>query len=263
MEKSLVPGLERGLKVIELLEKEKNGLSFGELLDRTGIPRPSLARILNILETYNFIRNSTDGKYRLGYRLLSLGYTVYSQLDLVSEARPFLMKLVELTGETAELTILDRGEILYIDKIDSPEPIRLVARIGSRYKTLHCTAVGKVYLAYMGEKFLNDYLSNVGLSPFTEKTITNPELLKKHLEEIRLKGYAFDDEEVRIGIRRVASPIFSSFEGLIGVLGIAGPTFRITLDRIEGLGEIVKDIGVRLSEKLGYRMKNLTEEENL
>lgn len=253
MEKSLVPGLERGLKIIELLEREKEGLSFGELLDRTGIPRPSLARILNVLETYDFIRNSVDGRYRLGYKLLSLGYTVYSQLDLVGEAKPFLMKLVELTGETAELTVLDRGEILYIDKIDSPEAIRLVARIGSRYKTLHCTAIGKVYLAYMGEDFLENYLSSVGLPSFTEKTITNPEILRKQLEEIRSRGYAFDDEEVRIGVRRVASPIFGSFKGLVGVLGIAGPIFRITLDRIEELGGIVKDIGMRLSERFGYR----------
>lgn len=254
MDKSLVPGLERGLRIIELLEKEKEGLSFGELLDRTGIPRPSLARILNILEAYDFIRNSNNGKYRLGYRLLSLGYKVYSQLDLVSEARPFLLNLVELTGETAELTILDRGEILYIDKIDSPEPIRLVARIGSRYKTLHCTAIGKVYLAYMGENFLNDYLSKVGLPSFTEKTITNPEILREQLEEIRLKGYAFDDQEVRIGVRRIASPIFGSFDGLVGVLGIAGPTFRITLDRIGELGSIVKDIGLKLSGRFGYRV---------
>lgn len=253
MERSLVPGLERGLKIIVLLEKEKDGLSFGELLDKTGIPRPSLARILNILEAYNFIRNSSDGRYRLGYRLLSLGYTVYSQLDLVGEAKPFLTELVELTGETAELTILDRGEILYIDKVDSPEPIRLVARTGSRYKTLHCTAIGKVYLAYMGEDFLKSYLSNIGLPSFTEKTITDPKVLKAQLEEIRIKGYAFDDEEVRIGVRRIASPIFGSFERLVGVLGIAGPTFRITLDRIEKLGEIVKDIGMRLSERFGYK----------
>lgn len=252
MKKSLVPGLERGLRIIELLEKERDGLSFGELLDKTGIPRPSLARILNILEAYDFIRNSSEGRYRLGYRLLSLGYTVYSQLDLVSEAKPFLVKLVELTGETAELTVFDRGEILYIDKIDSPEPIRLVARIGSRYKTLHCTAIGKVYLAYMGDDFLESYLSNVGLPSFTEKTITNEEVLRRELEEIRSKGYAFDDEEVRLGVRRIASPVFGSFKGLVAVIGIAGPTFRITLDRKEKFGEIVKEVAMGLSVKLGY-----------
>ncbi|MGC8972309.1 MAG: IclR family transcriptional regulator [bacterium] len=240
------------MRIIELLEKERDGLSFGELLDKTGIPRPSLARILNILEAYDFIRNSSEGRYRLGYRLLSLGYTVYSQLDLVSEAKPFLVKLVELTGETAELTVFDRGEILYIDKVESPEPIRLVARIGSRYKTLHCTAIGKVYLAYMGDDFLESYLSNVGLPSFTEKTITNEEVLRRELEEIRSKGYAFDDEEVRLGVRRIASPVFGSFKGLVAVIGIAGPTFRITLDRKEKFGEIVKEVAMGLSVKLGY-----------
>lgn len=253
MEGSLVPSLERGLKILELLEKEKEGLTFGELLEKTEIPKPSLARILNLLESYNFVRNSSDGKYRLGFRLLSLGYSVYTNLDLVREAKPFLKELVDTTGETVELAILDREEILYIDKIESPEPIRLVARIGSRYKTLHCTAVGKVFLAYMGEDFLKNYLVRVGLSPFTEKTITDVKVLKAQLDEVRLKGYAFDDEEVRLGVRRIASPVFGSFKGLVAVVGIAGPTFRITLERKEELGEVVKRVAMRLSERFGYR----------
>ncbi|HON72542.1 MAG TPA: IclR family transcriptional regulator [bacterium] len=253
MKKSLVPGLERGIKILELLEKEKEGLTFGDLLEKTGIPKPSLARILNLLESHNFIRNSSDGRYRLGFRLLSLGYSVYTNLDLIREARPFLTELVDLTGETVELAILDGGEILYIDKIESPEPIRLVARIGSRYKTLHCTAVGKVFLAYMGEDFFKDYLARVGLPSFTEKTITDVEVLKAQLDEIRSRGYAFDDEEVRSGVRRIASPVFGSFKGLVAVIGIAGPTFRITVERKEELGEIVKRVAMGLSERFGYK----------
>lgn len=256
MEKNLVPGLERGIKILELLERAKEGLTFGELLEKTGIPKPSLARILNLLESHNFIRNSTDGRYRLGYKLLSLGYSVYANLDLVKEAKPFLTKLVDLTKETAELAILDREEILYLDKIESPEPIRLVARIGSRYKTLHCTAVGKVFLAYMGKDFLKDYLSRVGLPPFTEKTITDENTLIEELNLVRIKGYAFDDEEVRLGVRRIASPVFGSFKGLLAVIGIAGPTFRITIDKKEELGEVVRGVAMSLSERLGYKKNN-------
>lgn len=253
MEKSLVPGLERGIKILELLERTKDGLTFGELLEKTGIPKPSLARILNLLESYNFIRNSTDGRYRLGFKLLSLGYSVYTNLDLVREAKPFLTRLVDLTGETAELAILDREEILYIDKVESPEPIRLVARIGSRYKTLHCTAVGKIFLAYMGKDFLKDYLSRVGPPPFTEKTITDENTLIEELNLVRMKGYAFDDEEVRLGVRRIAAPVFDSLKGLVAVIGIAGPTFRITIEKKEELGEVVRGVAISLSEKLGYK----------
>jgi len=252
VKRSLVPALERGLGIIELLEEEKDGLTFSELQIKSGIPKPSLARILNILEDYDYVRTFSDGKYKLGFKLLSLGYSVYSQLDLVSEAKPFLLKLVELTRETAELAVLDRGEILYLDKIDSPEPMRLVARIGSRYKTLHCTAVGKVFLAYMGEEFLKEYISKVGLIKFTENTIVDEDILRKELDEVRTQEYAFDDEEVRIGVRRIASPVFGSFKGLVAVIGIAGPTFRITLDKKEELGEIVKEVAMGLSVKLGY-----------
>jgi len=85
------------------------------------------------------------------------------------------------------------------------------------------------------------------------KTITDAEVLKAQLYEIRSRGYAFDDEEVRLGVRRIASPVFGSFKGLVAVIGIAGPTFRITVERKEELGEMVKRVAMGLSERFGYK----------
>jgi len=163
-----------------------------------------------------------------------------------------MQKLMEESEETVELAILDDKEIVYIDKLESYESIRLVARIGSRYSTLHPTAVGKVFLAYMPEEDFESIIRERGLKRFTENTITDAEKLKEELKEIRAKGYGFDDQEVKLGVRRIAAPIFDHSEKIAGVIGIAGPTFRMRRERKEELGRMVKQAAEEISNELGW-----------
>ncbi|HIE44179.1 MAG TPA: IclR family transcriptional regulator, partial [Candidatus Omnitrophica bacterium] len=219
----LIPALDRGLNILELLASEKRELGFNEILDKTGIPKPSLSRILRTLVARGYLKQSRlNKKYWLGSKLLVVGSIILDHLELREIARPYLKKLVEETGETAELGILDEGKLLYIDKMESTESIRLFARIGSRYSNLHASATGKVFLAYFSNEELESFLKNNGLPKITEETITNPSSLRKELSEIRREGYAFDDQEVRLGVRRIATPIFDHREKLAGVIGIAG-----------------------------------------
>ncbi|TKJ45222.1 hypothetical protein CEE35_04860 [Candidatus Aerophobetes bacterium Ae_b3b] len=170
-----------------------------------------------------------------------------------------MQKLMEKSKETVELAILDDKEIVYIDKHESYESIRLVAHIGSRYSTLHPTAVGKVFLAYMSEEDFEYIIRERGLKQFTQNTITDAEKLKEELKEIRANGYAFDDQEVRLGVRRIAAPIFDHSKKIAGVIGIAGPTFRMRRGRKEELGRIVKQAAGEISNELGWdRSKNKT-----
>jgi len=159
-----------------------------------------------------------------------------------------MQRLMEKSKETVELAILDDKEIVYIDKHESYESMRLVAHIGSRYSTLYPTAVGKVFLAYMSEKDFEYILRERGLKKFTENTITDAEKLK----EIRAKGYAFDDQEVRLGVRHIAAPIFDHSKKLAGVIGIAGPTFRMRRGRKGELGRMVKQAAEEISNELGW-----------
>jgi len=170
-----------------------------------------------------------------------------------------MQRLMEKSKETVELAILDDKEIVYIDKLESYESIRLVAHIGSRYSTLHPTAVGKVFLAYMSEEDFEYIIRERGLKKFTENTITDAEKLKEELKEIRANGYAFDDQEVRLGVRRIAAPIFDHSNTLVGSISIAGPTFRMRRGRKEELGRIVKEAAGEISNELGWeREKNET-----
>ncbi|HOM26180.1 MAG TPA: IclR family transcriptional regulator, partial [bacterium] len=165
---------------------------------------------------------------------------------------PYLKKICEKAKETVELIIPDKGEILYIDKIESPQSIKLVAQIGSRYKTLHASAPGKVLLAYNNYVF-EKFLKNRKLEKITEKTITNKMKLKKEIEKVRENGWAYDIGEARIDVTRISAPIFDYDGNLIGIIGIAGPSYRIDKKKIDEFGNYLKKVCDEISEKLGYK----------
>ncbi len=243
------------------MSNSQGEISFSELGSSLEIPKPSLSRLLSNLQQKGYVsRNPVTRKYQLTLRLLTLGDRLLGRLDLREKARASIQKLMDKSKETVELAILDDKEIVYIDKHESYEPVRLVAHIGSRYSILHPTAIGKVFLASMSKKDFEYILRERGLNKFTENTITDAEKLKEELKEIRANGYAFDDQEVRLGVRRIAAPIFDHSEKIAGVIGIAAPTFRMRRERKEGLSRIVKQAAEEISNDLGWeRSKNKTQ----
>lgn len=254
----LIPAVDRVLRIIELLASEHRGLSFSELGSSLNIPKPSLSRLLFNLQQRGYVSHSSAArKYQLTLKLLTLGDRLLDRLDLRERARPSMQKLMEKTKETVELAILENKEIVYIDKFESYESIRLVTHIGSRYSTLHPTATGKIFLAHMSEEDFEYIMGERGLKKFTENTITDVEKLKEELKEVRANGYAFDDQEVRLGVRRIASPIFNHSSGLVGSVGIAGPVFRMKRGRKDELGRVVKQTAEEISKELGWeRLKD-------
>jgi IclR family KDG regulon transcriptional repressor len=250
----LIPAVDRTLDILELLANKQNELSFTELSSSLNIPKPSLSRLLSNLQQRGYVnRNPVTRKYQLTLKLLTLSDRLLDKLDLREKAKASIQKLMERSKETVELAILDDKEMVYIDKLESYESIRLVARIGSRYSTLHPTAVGKVFLAYMPEEDSECIIREKGLKKFTENTITDVERLREELKEIQTKGYAFDDQEVRLGIRRIAAPIFNHSKKMAGVIGIAGPTFRMRRGRREELAKMVTQAAKEISNELGWR----------
>jgi len=225
----LIPAVDRVLNIIELLASEQRELSFTELSSSLNIPKPSLSRLLSNLQQRGYVsHNPVTRKYQLTLKLLTLGDRLLDRLDLREKARASMQKLMEESEETVELAILDDKEIVYIDKHESYESVRLVAHIGSRYSTLHPTAVGKVFLAYMSEEDFEYIIRERGLKKFTENTITNVEKLKEE------------------------APMFDHSKKIAGVIGIAGPTFRMRRARKEELGRMVKRAAGEVSNKLGW-----------
>ncbi len=194
----------------------------------------------------------------MGLKFVELGQTLLSQLDLRKEAEPFLRDLAERTKETIHLVILDRNEIVYIDKVETdrnPSGLKMASRIGLR-NPAHSSAVGKMILANFSEEELQSFLREETLMRRTKNTITDPILLREHLKSVRKQGYAVDDEENEKGIRCVAAPIYNEIGKTVAAISITVPAFRVTKKTIqETLKKEVMATASKISERLGFRKR--------
>ena len=255
--KNTVQSLERAALILEVLSRFSQGLSLGELSEKVNLSKGTVHRLLSSLSYLDFIRQDPLTKqYLLGFKLVELGNSLLSQIDFRIEARPFLIELAESTGETVHMVILDENDVLYIDKVEASghtSGLRMASMLGSRIPA-HCSAVGKVLLAFLpGQK----YEEIVGAGPLPQKTantINDPVKLKAHLKQVRQNGYALDKEENEIGIRCVAAPIRDQVGEVIAAISISAPAIRIqTRTLVTSLKDQVIETALKISRKLGYR----------
>ena len=241
-----IQSLARGLKILNLLADAGHGLSVTELAETLGVDKASASRLVSTLAQYGYVeRDPATRRFHLGPQVVGLSRSVLARLPLREAARPFLRQLMERTGECAHLAVPAQGKALYVDQVESPATLRVNAAVGTM-NPLHCTALGKALLAFGGLPL------PAVLEAFTPRTITDPETLGRHLEEVRRLGYAVDDEEFDPGVRCIAAPVFD-FEGrLAGSMGISGPSTRITPERLPALAAVVVEIGRALSERMAF-----------
>lgn len=241
-----IQSLARGLKILNLLEQARGGMGTTEVAKEMTIDKSSASRLLHTLANYDFVaQDESTARYQLGPRLLTLGQRVLDRISLRDRARPYLHKLVDATGECAHLAILAQRQALYIDQAESSAALRVESEIGT-LSPLHCTALGKAMLAF-GDGALPD-----SLLPFTQRTITDQAVLQAQLLQIRQRGYAIDDEEYNYGVRCVAAAVHDHRGVLLGAIGISGPAGRVTLERIDDFGALVRQVAADLSARLGY-----------
>jgi IclR family KDG regulon transcriptional repressor len=248
----------KALDVIDCLAQHSRPMSAQEIARECAMSRPTAYRLLTTLMSRGFVRSDGNYNYQLGTRLISLGRIVLDGIDLPELARSHLHELCRVSNETANLSILDGTELLYIGKEESPQSshtpvfVGLRSNVGTRL-TLHSSAMGKAILAHLSAAELQTLLSHTApLKPYTRNTITSLETLTHELERIRQHGYAIDDREVDDGTRCVAAPVFDSTGHVIAAMSIAGPAYRLTLDHLHQLSKEVIRVTQALSHQLGY-----------
>lgn len=243
------------LEVLEVLASAKGGLGVTEISRTLNLSKSTVHRILMALVDKQYVlKDEAIRRYRLGFKLLLLSSQLLDSLELRQIARPDLVELVNKSRETVHLVWLEGDEGVYVEKIDTPETIGLLSRVGKRVP-LYSTAVGKTMLAFMEAKRLESYLQRVPLTPVTQHTITDVVTLKEQLTQVRQQGFAFDCEENRLEVICVAAPIFQSNEQAVAAISISGPDFRFSMARAKELGPIVREAGLRISKKLGFIQK--------
>lgn len=248
---SEIKSLARGLKAIDMLlaEDALTSVSVSALASHLGVNKSSASRLMRTLCHYGYAERVAGSRgYRLGYKLQ--GQMQATQLGSVHVrlrelTQPFLQQLVELTGECAHAAVHSSGRALVIEDVDAPASLKVSGVVG-RTEALHCTAIGKCLLAFMGLSLPED------LTARTEYTLSEVGELESHLATIRTQGYAFDNEENYLGVRCLAAPVYDDTGQCIACIGISGPSVRIPLSRIPELAAQVQALSLTLSQTLGY-----------
>jgi DNA-binding IclR family transcriptional regulator len=229
-----------------LLSESSAGGSIIEIAEELGIDKGSASRLMSTLVNYGFAeKEPVSRRFFLGPQVVVLSRSLLTRMPLREVAKPYLRELMKTTGECAHIGVFSRGKVLYIDQVESPASLRVNAEVGFM-APLHCTALGKVLLAF-GRQPIPENLER-----FTKSTLVTPESLRKDLEIVREKGYAVDDEEFDLGVRCIAAPIFDFREKVVGSIGISGPLTRMTSSRMVTLAEQVLSFSRQLSDKMKF-----------
>jgi DNA-binding IclR family transcriptional regulator len=254
---NLVQTIERASLILDALGQNPKGISVRDLSQKIKLPKGTTHRLLSSLSYFGYVQqDSKTRNYLLGFKLVELGNLLLSQLDLRKEAEQFLKDLTEKTKETVHMVILDRDEVVYIEKVETeqnPSGLRMASKIGLR-NPAHSCAVGKVLLADLAGEELDKLIKGKSLTKRTENTITDPLQLTEHLKMVRTQGYAIDDQENERGVRCVAAPICNEMGKVVAAISISVPAFRVTKKVIqESLKKEVMETALKISKRLGFR----------
>ena len=239
----------KGLSVLEALACCSESRGVTELAKEVGLTKSNVHRLLQTLISAGYVRNCLgSGRYELTLKVWELGVGVIGRLDVKRVAIEHMENLARLTGETAHLSILDGCEVVYVDKVDSPLPVRAYSAIGGRAPA-YCVATGKALLAYASKEVI-DKVSRQ-LRAYTPLTVTSPHEFQTELRRVREAGYATNKGEWREGVGGIAAPIRDSRDSVIAAVGISGPVARLKPRAVKRLASTVIEVAQRIGSQLG------------
>jgi IclR family KDG regulon transcriptional repressor len=243
------------VKAVELLNVflEHPQLTLQELVNQTGLPKTSVHRMVSTLEEAGFLKRGLTGTYELGLAFLQFGHAVSERLDIRKMSLPVMQQLKEEIGEAVNLIIRDGNEAIYVEKVDTTEPVRVYTAIGRR-APMYAGACPRILLAFLPKKHLEQYLETVQLLPIANNTITDKNVLRRVLEEARKNGYTVSHSELANFTSAVAAPIFNHSGQVVAGLSIVGPENRFQEEHLPRLIEKTKAAAREISAKLGWQM---------
>lgn len=220
-----VQSLVRAMQLLEHMADAGGGLGITQLATVSGLPLPTIYRLLRTLVSGDYVRRGPSRRYLLGPRLIRLGESAGSVIGEI--AKPYLKRLVEATGETANLALLDGDEVVYIAQAPSKHSVRMFTEVGRRLNA-HCTGVGKALLAQLSDGEVRAMMARSGMPAQTPATITDPERLLAELRLVREQGYATDEGEQEVGVRCIAVAVVGGSAPM--AISVSGPAGRMGND---------------------------------
>ncbi|CAB3768986.1 IclR family transcriptional regulator [Paraburkholderia humisilvae] len=248
MDKTLL----KGLMVLEALAAlDGEPLTIQALAVRLGLTKSNAHRTLQTLAHAGYaVRDEASGVYRSTLKLFELGTLQISRLDVRHQAAPVMRQLADLTEETVHLSVLDGDTVIYVDKLDSPQPVRAYSVVGGRAPA-YCVATGKALLAFQAADYLDRRVRD--LHAHTPATITDRAALQAELRRIGRTGCSVNRGEWRDSVGGLASPVFDGMGVVVAAIGISGPLERLSPKRIKALTPEVLKAGAQISRSMGFR----------
>ncbi|MGN6669318.1 MAG: IclR family transcriptional regulator domain-containing protein [Trinickia sp.] len=224
--------LERGLAVLQAFSQERRVLTTSQISQRTGIPRAAVRRCLYTLAKLGFVTEEDNRLFSLRPRVLKLGHAYLATTPLAHAAQPVLRHISGTLNESSSVAILDGDEILYIARASTSRIMSIDLHIGSRLPA-YCTSMGRVLLAEFSEDALDEYLGRTKLIQYTQHTVVSREGLHSTLESVRNNGYALVDQELEIGLRSIAVPLYGSEGRAVAALNVGVQAARVSIAEME------------------------------
>jgi IclR family acetate operon transcriptional repressor len=248
-----VQSIIRALVLLEAVAQRHDGLTLTELARTVGLPPSTVHRLLTTLEQRRFVRlDATASVWQIGVQAFVVGSAFARTRDVLTMAQPHMRRLMEESGETVNLYVVDEGEVVCMGQAECRQLMRAIARPGGRVK-MHCSGVGKAILAWLPEREVARVLDQHGMPRATDKTLGTPDALKHDLEQVRVRGYAVDDEEHAVGLRCVAAPILDEHGRPVAGLSVSGPSARLPEHRLSLVGAMVAAAAQATTAEVGGR----------
>ncbi|MVW72724.1 IclR family transcriptional regulator [Bordetella sp. 15P40C-2] len=248
MDKTLL----KGLNVLEVMSHFDNGTyTLDQIAAEVGLTRSNTHRTLQTLAHAGYVRRDpATGCYQCTMKMFELGSRQLATMDVRRVALPYMRMLARTTHETVHLSVLDGLDVVYIDKIDSAQPLLAYSTIGGRAPA-YAVATGKALLAFQEPDYLDHYMD--AITPHTDATLVSLPLLKQELADVARIGYAINRGEWRGGIGGVAAPIFNGMDRAVAALGISGPLERLNKRAMSEHAAPLKRAAMEISAQMGYR----------
>lgn len=250
MAKATLQTVDRALQLVEILAEHPTGMQPKEIEEVLELNKVTVHRLLATLENRGFIERMGNA-YVIGLKLVELSSMKLSNVELKTEAAPYLRELVSRLGLPVQMAILEGTEAIFIDKIESRNSFRMYSQIGKRIP-LYASGVGKVLLLQVSDEEIRQKLETVEFTAFTPKTLTNVESVIEAVKVARKKGYAIDDEEHEEGIFCVAAPIYDYRDKVIAAISVGDVNKQFVKGTNAKQIELIKETAKKISKRLGY-----------
>jgi DNA-binding IclR family transcriptional regulator len=243
--------IQKAGELLELFDRDHTEWGVREVAAKLKMAKSSTHDLMASLAKLGFLNKTEDNRYRLGWRLVTLSETLLATTELRREAHPMLEDLAARYQETIHLAVLDDTQAVYVDKLEGRQAVRVeLTSLGARLYA-HCSALGKVLLAYSTDEEVKRIIQITGLPRFTPNTITDEEELKQNLSKIRKQGFAYDMEEILPDLCCVAAPIYNHAGQVIAAISMSIPAYRFRRSQTEFRDGVIW-AAKTISKRLGY-----------